>query len=104
MIFEGAGHTAGYAWTNMQAEVAKFRRACWYDRAGYGWSDPDPSPRTFKSIATGLRTLFRTAAVRPPYLLIGATEGVFHVRVYNGIYPSEVASASSGWNSTSRNN
>jgi len=36
VIFEGAGHTAGYAWKGMQAEVAKFTHACWYDRAGYG--------------------------------------------------------------------
>src|SRR5580693_5651578 len=63
VIFEGAGHTAGYAWINIQAEVAKFTRACWYDRAGYGWSDSAPSPRTFKTIANDLHTLLKTVAV-----------------------------------------
>ena len=61
VIFEGAGHTAGYAWANMQREVAKFTRACWYDRAGYGWSDPGPSPRTFKE---RLRMIFMPSCVR----------------------------------------
>src|ERR1051326_2623491 len=93
VIFEGAGHTAGYAWTGIQAEVAKFTRACWYDRAGYGWSDPGPSPRTFKAIADDLHGLLHEAAVPPPYVLVGATAGAFHVRVYNGLYPREVAGA-----------
>uniref|UniRef100_Q02BB5 Alpha/beta hydrolase fold n=1 Tax=Solibacter usitatus (strain Ellin6076) TaxID=234267 RepID=Q02BB5_SOLUE len=93
VIFEGAGHTAGYAWTAMQVEAAKLTRACWYDRAGYGWSDPGPSPRTFKAIGNDLHALLRAAALPPPYVLVGATAGAFHVRVYNGLYPGEVAGA-----------
>jgi len=93
VIFEGAGHTAGYAWAALQARVAGFTRACWYDRAGYGWSDPGPSPRTFKAIATDLHLLLHAAAVPGPYVLVGATAGAFHVRVYNGLYLSEVAGA-----------
>jgi pimeloyl-ACP methyl ester carboxylesterase len=93
VIFEGAGHTAGYAWIGMQADAAKFTRACWYDRAGYGWSDPGPSPRTFKAIAGDLHSLLRAAGVSPPYVLVGATAGAFHVRVYTGLYPGEVAGA-----------
>ncbi len=93
VIFEGAGHTAGYSWIAMQAEAAKFTRACWYDRAGYGWSDPGPSPRTFKNVATDLHALLRAAAVPAPYVLVAATTGGFHVRVYNGLYPDDVAGA-----------
>jgi pimeloyl-ACP methyl ester carboxylesterase len=93
VIFESGGHTAGYSWIDIQPEVAKFTRACWYDRAGYGWSDAGPSPRTFKSIASDLHALLRAAAVPGPYVLAGATAGAFHVRVYNELYPSEVAGA-----------
>lgn len=93
VVFEGAGHTAGYAWSGIQGEIAKFTQACWYDRAGYGWSDPAPSPRTFKAIAKDLHELLHAAGVLPPYVLVGATAGAFHVRVYNGLYPSEVAGA-----------
>ncbi len=93
VIFEGAGHTAGYAWMGMQVEAARFTRACWYDRAGYGWSDPGPSPRTFKAIANDLHSLLSAAGISPPYVLVGATAGAFHVRVYTGLYPSEVAGA-----------
>jgi pimeloyl-ACP methyl ester carboxylesterase len=93
VVFEGAGHTAGYAWSAMQSAVAGFTRACWYDRAGYGWSDSGPSPRTFEAIAQDLHALLHAAAVPGPYVLVGATAGAFHVRVYNGLYPKEVAGA-----------
>ncbi len=93
VIFESAGHTAGYSWIDIQRETAKFSRACWYDRAGYGWSDPAPGPRTFQAIASDLHALLRAAAIPPPYVLVGATAGAFHVRVYNGLYPGEVAGA-----------
>ena len=93
VVFEGAGHTAGYAWSAMQAEVVHFTRACWYDRAGYGWSDPAPAPRTFRSIAEDLHSLLHAAAVPAPYVLVGATAGAFHVRVYNGLYSNDVAGA-----------
>jgi hypothetical protein len=93
VIFEGAGHTAGYAWKNMQSDVARTTRACWYDRAGYGWSDPGPSPRTFRAIANDLHALVHAADLQPPYVLVGATAGAFHVRIYNGLYSGEVAGA-----------
>jgi pimeloyl-ACP methyl ester carboxylesterase len=93
VIFESAGHTAGFSWIAIQPEVAKFTQACWYDRAGYGWSDPGPSPRTFVEIANDLHAMLRAAAIPPPYVFVAATAGAFHVRVYNGLYPSETAGA-----------
>jgi pimeloyl-ACP methyl ester carboxylesterase len=93
VIFEGAGHTAGFAWKDIQGEVAKSTQACWYDRAGYGWSDPGPSTRTFKAIANDLHALLGAAGLSGPYVLVGATAGAFHVRVYNSLYPQEVAGA-----------
>ena len=38
------GSTVG--WGFVQPEVARFTRVCSYDRAGLGYSDPGPSPRT----------------------------------------------------------
>ena len=93
VIFDSGGHTAGYSWIAIQPEVVKFTRACWYDRAGYGWSDSGPSPRTFEAIAKDLHALLHAAHIAPPYVLVGATSSSFHVRVYTGLYPNEVAGA-----------
>src|SRR5690349_3812305 len=51
VIFESGGNDPGYDWVLVQPKVAKFTRACWYDRAGVGWSDPPLTPRTSTSIA-----------------------------------------------------
>ena len=93
VIFDSGGHTAGYSWLSIQPEIAKLTRACWYDRASYGWSDPAPSPRTPIAVANDLHALLQAASIAPPYVLVGATFGAFHVRVYNGLYPDEVAGA-----------
>lgn len=93
VILDSGGHTAGYSWISIQPEIAKITRTCWYDRAGYGWSDPGPSPRTFEAIANDLHALLHAAKIPPPYILVGATAAGFHVRVYNGLYPNEVAGA-----------
>jgi hypothetical protein len=44
-------------WGFVQPEVARFTRVCSYDRAGMGYSDPGPSPRTARRIASELATL-----------------------------------------------
>lgn len=93
VILDSGGHTAGYSWIDIQPRIAQFTRACWFDRAGYGWSDPAPSPRTFAATAADLHALLNAAGVPGPYVLVGATASSFHVRVYKGLYPGEVAGA-----------
>ena len=93
VVFDAAGHTAGYSWIEIQPQVARFTRTCWYDRAGYGWSDPGPSPRTFRAIAADLHALLHAADIRTPVVLVGPTAAAFHIRVFTGLYPGEVAGA-----------
>jgi len=91
IVFDTFSHQAGLSWIAVQAQAAKFVRACWYDRAGYGWSDPAPLPRTFKAVATDLHALLKAAHVPPPYVLVGSHDAASNIRVYNGLYSSEVA-------------
>jgi pimeloyl-ACP methyl ester carboxylesterase len=81
----------GYRWMPIQREVATFTRACWYDRAGHGWSDPGPSPRTSAAVASDLHALLQAAGVPPPYVLVGASGAGFPVRVFGGRHLNEVA-------------
>ncbi|HET9178523.1 MAG TPA: alpha/beta hydrolase [Terriglobia bacterium] len=91
VVSDTFGHAAGYSWSAVQREVAKFSGACWYDRAAYGWSEPAPIPRTFKDVVEDLHALLHDAGVPPPYVLVGAGDAASHLRVYHGLYPSEVA-------------
>jgi pimeloyl-ACP methyl ester carboxylesterase len=81
----------GLEWGPIQTEVAKFTEACWYDRAGMGWSDPGPFPRTAEAIASDLHHLLNRAGVSPPFVLAGFSFGGLPLREYNGLFPSEVA-------------
>jgi pimeloyl-ACP methyl ester carboxylesterase len=80
-------------WTNTLPAVAKYTRACAFDRAGYAWSDPAPAevPRTSQQIATELRTALNKAEIAPPYILLGHSFGAINMLVYAYTYPAEVA-------------
>ena len=80
----------GYRWLIVQREIAKFTRACWYDPAGFGWSEPGSYPNHSDSVARDLHNLLGGARVPAPYVLVGWSLGSFHVRVFRGFYPSEV--------------
>ena len=84
---------AGFSldWGLVYPEVARFTTVCAYDRAGYGWSERGPSPRTSERIVDELHTLLRTAGVEPPYVLVGHSFGGYNVRLFADRYPCEVA-------------
>jgi len=90
VIFESAGGP-GYMWSHIQPEIANFTTACWYDRAGEGWSDSGPFPRTSVAIAGDLHQLLQRAPVPGPYVLVGWSFGGLNVRAYNGLFPHDVA-------------
>lgn len=91
VIFDSGSGAPGYAWSDIQPEVARLTRACWFDRAGYGWSDPGPFPATSAASSADLHQLLRSAGVPPPYILVGHSLGGMNARVYNGMYPNDVA-------------
>ena len=77
-------------WRGLQPDIARFARVCSYDRAGYGYSDPGPMPRTSERIASELHAALLSAGEKPPYLLVGHSFGGFNIRVFNGRYPDQV--------------
>jgi pimeloyl-ACP methyl ester carboxylesterase len=91
VILETGGNSPGYEWLLQQSKMAVFTRACWYDRAGVGWSDPPSSPRTSTSIVNDLHEALQRAGVLPPYVMVGGSVGGEYVHIYTAHYPSDVA-------------
>jgi pimeloyl-ACP methyl ester carboxylesterase len=91
VILETGGNSPGYAWLLLQSKMGVFTRACWYDRAGVGWSDPPSSPRTSASVASDLHEALHRAGVLPPYVMAGGSVGGEYVHIYTARYPSDVA-------------
>jgi pimeloyl-ACP methyl ester carboxylesterase len=78
------------SWTFVQPAVARFTHACSYDRAGLGWSDAGPMPRSSRQIVEELRALLLNAGVEGPFVLVGHSFGTFTVRLYASTYPGDV--------------
>jgi pimeloyl-ACP methyl ester carboxylesterase len=78
-------------WGLVQPGVAKFARVCSYDRAGDGWSELGPHPRTMRQIVYELHTLLDKAGVKPPLVLVGHSYGGWLVRLYAVTYPTDVS-------------
>ena len=93
VILDAGAGDPGYVWSHVQPEIAKFTAACWFDRAGEGWSDPGPFPRTSEAMASELHELLRRADIPGPYIYVGHSLGGLNARVYNGRYPGDVAGA-----------
>jgi pimeloyl-ACP methyl ester carboxylesterase len=75
----------------VQPEVAKTTRICTYDRAGMGWSEPSPQPRTAREFALELHTLLANANEPGPYVLVGHSLGGYTMLVYAHDYPAQVS-------------
>jgi len=91
VVMETAHAEPGLSWARIQPEVAKFTRVCTYDRAGLGWSESSPKPRTAENIVEELHTMLARAGVKPPYVLVGHSIGGLYVRLYAHEHPDEVA-------------
>jgi pimeloyl-ACP methyl ester carboxylesterase len=91
VVIESGWGDSSAAWGWVQPEVAKTTRVCTYDRAGMGWSEASPQPRTAREYANELHTLLAKANVPGPYVLVGHSMGGFTVLVYAYDYPAEVS-------------
>jgi pimeloyl-ACP methyl ester carboxylesterase len=91
VVFDSGWEDWAPAWSKVQPEVAKWTRACSYDRAGTGFSDPGPMPRTSVRMAEELRTALHHAGIGGPYILVGHAFGGDNVRTFAALHMGEVA-------------
>jgi pimeloyl-ACP methyl ester carboxylesterase len=110
IVFESGLMSTVLSWQGVQQELAAEFRVICYDRAGMGWSDVGPFPRTAGKIVDELHTLLERASIPPPYLLVGHSFGGLTMPLFAARYPSEVAGvvlvdpvAPAEWNPPSQN-
>lgn len=90
VLLEATGFGCSVDYLSIQSEIARTTRACTYDRAGMGWSDPCAAPRSVLALVEDLRTLLRRAEIGPPYVLVGGSAGGLIVELFARTYPEEV--------------
>ena len=91
VILDAGGGNDWLIWQKVQPEVAKTVRVCSYDRAGTGWSEPQPGVRDAGNISQQLHLLLKTAGEKPPFVMVAASVAGFYARQYVDHYPAEVA-------------
>jgi pimeloyl-ACP methyl ester carboxylesterase len=91
VIIEGGALVSGLSYMKAQDAVAPLAKVCVYDRAGMGWSDAAPTPRSLEARADDLHALLAKSGLKAPYILIGHSAGGMMVRVFAHKYPKQVA-------------
>lgn len=86
----GQGMTS-MSWRKVQPLLAAKRRVCSYDRAGLGFSDAGPSPRTARAAADDLHALVHAAKLPTPLVFVGHSMASYIVRLYAAAHPEDVA-------------
>jgi pimeloyl-ACP methyl ester carboxylesterase len=92
VVMEAGLNSSSETWGSIQPEIAKLTRACTYDRAGLGKSEPSPlHNRTSLEIARDLHTLLAKTGITGPLVFVGHSFGGINIRMYASLYPKDVA-------------
>ena len=78
-------------WLLVRAELVQSVRVCTFDRAGMGWSEPGPLPRSPSRNADELHRLLHAGGIQGPYVLVGHSLAGKNIRMFAAAYPQEVA-------------
>ena len=91
VVFDAGLGGFSLEWLRIQRQLRDTVRTCAYDRAGYGWSEMGPSPRSTSQINDEFERLLEVADLQPPYILVGHSFGGYNVQYYAKSHPDKVA-------------
>lgn len=93
ILANGRGLGTADSWELVQQKLPPSIRVCSYDAIGAGRSDhvqESPQSRSIDQVVSEMHSLFQAAALKQPYVLVGASAGGILVRRYQQQYPQEV--------------
>jgi pimeloyl-ACP methyl ester carboxylesterase len=91
VVCDAALGGSSLSWTLVEPTVSQVTRICTYDRAGFGWSDAGPLPRTAGRIADELYTALSLSSIRGPFVLVGHSFGGLVMRLFTARHREDVA-------------
>jgi pimeloyl-ACP methyl ester carboxylesterase len=91
VVFDSGWGDWAPVWAVVQPGIATWTRACSYDRAGAGFSDAGPMPRTSVRIADELHSALHNAGINGPYILVASSFGGDNIRTFAYRYTPDVA-------------
>ena len=92
VLFESGLDVYGsLSWSAVQEPVARFTRACSYDRAGIMWSDRANGVRDGTAIARDLHKALQAAGEKGPYVMVGHSLGGPYLMTFTKQFGNDVA-------------
>lgn len=91
VVFDSGLSDSNIQWAYVLPAVAERTRACAYDRAGMGFSDPSDRPSSSANIVDDLQRVLAAAGVAPPYVLVGHSFGGLNVRLFASTHLAQIA-------------
>jgi alpha/beta hydrolase fold len=91
VVMEGGDQDTSDSYAFAEPAVSKVTRACVYDRANLGRSDPAPEPRGLAELVGDLEQLLQAGEIPGPYVLVGTSGGGYITAGYAYAHPRHVA-------------
>ena len=91
VVLEAGLMSTVLSWNNLRRNLAGSYRVVSYDRAGLGWSDLGPMPRTAERIVEELHAMLKRAAIPAPYVLVGHSFGGLTMPLFAARFPEDTA-------------
>lgn len=91
VVFAAGLNETALSWARVQPAVAGKTRTVAFDKAGMGFSDPGPLPRTAAAVVDDLRSALAAAGITPPHVLVGHSAGGLQMRLFAFHHPQDVA-------------
>lgn len=90
VLLEAGWSSWSLDWAPVQATLAQRTRVCAYDRAGLGFSSPDPRPKTIGTVVEDEAQMLDRAGIEGPLVLVGHSKGATYARAFAEAYPDRV--------------
>ena len=91
VVMEGGDLDTTDSYAFAEEAIAAETRACVYDRAGLGRSDPPPGRVGLDEVVGDFEALLEAASIRGPYVLVGTSGGGYIPVGYAAEHPDQVA-------------
>jgi pimeloyl-ACP methyl ester carboxylesterase len=91
VVLEAGGGGTSLDWSLVQPALAGTAKVCAYDRAGSGWSDPGPMPRSPERIVEDLFAVLGAGQVGGPYVLVSHSDSGLATQLFATEHPDLVA-------------
>ena len=91
VLFEAGAFGFSADWGAVQSKVvAQGLRACAYDRAGLGLSDPGPEPRDANAVVGDLERLLKAAHEDGPFIVVGHSMAGLYLPLFAARNPDRI--------------